>query len=158
MQQNPEKRKPGGRVLSLCALLVLILAIPAVLIATLLLFQAETWLGRLFATSVLLLYLAGCFLVRWLHKSGGMACVIIGAIACAGFITCYVGSPSGATPIGSKLHSVFPRSVTYCRWSPVNLVPEIDQVKLGALLSPFGDSLMTRARAKRMNTLFMASY
>src|ERR1051326_5121800 len=34
----------------------------------------------------------------------------------------------------------------------------MDQAKLGAALAPFGDSLMTRAKAKRMNTLFMTSY
>src|SRR6476619_5300082 len=109
MLPNPEKQK-SGRVLSKwLLLLVLFLSTPAVLIALLLLFQAESWPGRLFAASVLVLYLAGCFLVRWLHKSGrgvGRASIITGVLGCAGFLICSILAPSGVTPIGSKFRSV----------------------------------------------------
>jgi pimeloyl-ACP methyl ester carboxylesterase len=43
----------------------------------------------------------------------------------------------------------------YRRWTPTGLVPEIDQVKMGADLSPFADALMTRAKASRMKRLFL---
>lgn len=156
MQDGPVKQTIRGVVLFL-----LILAMPATLIAVFLLLDAETRNGRMFAASCLVLYAGTCGLYLWLKKGGrvaGRGALAFSAVALIGFTACYAFSPSGVTSGGSKLQSVFPPGRHYARWTPVGLVPEMDQMKLGADLTPYSDALMTRAKAERMKALFLTAY
>ena len=83
---------------------------------------------------------------------------VAAGIALGGFLVCYVSSPSGVAAPDAKLQSIFPPGTGYCRWSPVNLVPERDQAKLGAIISPLMDQIMTRQKANRLKGLFTATY
>jgi pimeloyl-ACP methyl ester carboxylesterase len=156
MQEGPVKQ-----TIRSVLLLLLILAVPATLIALFLLFDAETWNGRLFATSCLGLYSGSCALYLRLKKgrrAAGRAALALSGVALIGFAACYAFSPPGVTSADSKLHSVCPPDRHYARWTPVGLVPEMDQIKLGADLTPYADSLMTRAKAERMKGLFLVAY
>lgn len=160
MQNGPEKT--ATRIVLICLVFCLLaLAIPAALIAVFLLLDAEAWAGRLFAGSCLLLYSATCCLYGWLRQDGyvaARAAAALGGLAMLGFGVCYALSPSGVAPVRSKLQSVFLPGRHYSRWSPAGLVPEIDQIKLGADLIPYADPLMTRAKAARMKSLFLTVY
>jgi pimeloyl-ACP methyl ester carboxylesterase len=148
-------------LLACCAFFLLVAGIPEALVAMLLLVEAETISGRVFAVSFLTLYAATVGLYRWLRKSGkraATAAVISLALAVAGFAFCYCLSPSGVAPTGSKLHSAYSDHHQITRWSPVNLVPEIDQVMLGVALSPYIDRIMTREKATRLKALFLTAY
>jgi predicted esterase len=142
-------------------LLLLILVMPATFIAVFLLLDAETWNGRLFAASCFLFYSGTCALYLWLRKGGrraGQGALALSGVALVGFAICCGFAPPGVTSGGSKLQSVFPPDRHYARWTPVGLVPELDQIKSGADLSPCFDSLMTRAKANRMKALFRTAY
>jgi predicted esterase len=156
MQDGPAKQAIRGVVLFL-----LILALPATLIAVFLLLDAETGNGRLFAASCLGLYAGTCGLYFCLKTGGrvaGQGASALSGLALVGFAACYSFSPSGVTSGGSKLQSVLPPGRHYVRWTPVGLVPEMDQMKLGADLAPYCDALMTRAKAERMKALFLTAY
>jgi len=160
MQDGPLKQAnlTVGRFV---VLLLLILALPAMLIAVFLLLDAETWNGRLFAVSCLVLYAGTGALYLSLKKGrriAGRVALSLCGVALIGFAAGYTFSPSGVTLSDSKLQSVFPPGRHFTRWTPVSLVPEIDQTKLGADLSPYADVLMTRAKARRMKALFLTAY
>ncbi|HUR45143.1 MAG TPA: hypothetical protein VMZ27_04625, partial [Candidatus Saccharimonadales bacterium] len=160
IQEGPAKQ-PIRRVSAGLMLCLLILAMPATLIAVFLLLDAESWNGRLFAASCLVLYSGACGLYLWLGN-GSRVCrrgaLALSGLALVGFAACYTFSPSGVTSGGSKLQSVFPPGGHYATWTPVGLVPEMDQTKLGADLTPYADPLMTRAKAARMKALFLTAY
>src|SRR5688500_9414840 len=144
----PMEDGPVKQLLRSVVLFLLILAMPATLIAVALLLDAETWNGRLFAASCLMLYSGTCGLYWWFKKAGrvaGWGTLALNGLALVGFAACYAFSASGGTMGGSKLQSVFPPGRPYARWTPAGLVPEMDQVKLGADLIPYFDPLMTRA-------------
>src|SRR6185436_12103338 len=97
-------------VLIAVILFLLILAMPATLIALLLLLKAETWNGRLFAIFCILVYAGTWGFFLWLTK--GNRAVARGTLALYGlalitFVACGAPSPHGVTPNGSKLQSVF---------------------------------------------------
>src|SRR5204862_1450903 len=116
---------------------------------------------RLLAASCLMLYAGQCGLYLWLKKGvriAGRGAVGLTGVPLIGFAACYAFSPSGVNSGDSKLQSVFPPGRHYARWTPVGLVPEMDQTKLGADLTPYSDTLMTRDKAVRLKTLFLAAY
>src|SRR5881394_3100881 len=116
MQDGPVKQAIRGVVLFL-----LILAMPATLIAVFLLLDAETGNGRLFAASCLGLYAGTCAFYLWLRKGGrvaGRGALALSGVALIGFAASYAFSPSGVTAGGSKLQSVFSPGRHYARWTP----------------------------------------
>jgi predicted esterase len=148
-------------VLIFVAATILLLGIPAFLTAVFLMLDAETGAGRLFAVSGLLLYAATGCLLWWFERdtrAAGHAAGALGGLALMGFGVCYALSPVGVSAKDAKVQSVFSPGSHYARWSPVNLVPEMDQIKAGADLSPCLDALMTRAKAARMKGLFLTAY
>src|SRR5882724_9968919 len=159
--QDKPKKSPT-RVAALCAVFFLnILMFPSALLAVLLLLDGETWAGRLFASSWLALCVLGFYLYMSLRQraSGGTRVLAsLGVFAALGFLACYLLAPSGVAPANSRLQSVFLGKGHYSRWTPPGLVPEMDQTKLGADLSPYDDALMTRAKGARMKALFMTAY
>lgn len=159
--QEKKVKSPARIVAIWLVFLLLVLAIPSALIAVFLLLDAETWRGRLFAVSWLLMVGAVFCLYQWLKEQrigARKGMTVLGSSAALGFAICYAIAPSGVTPAGAKLQSVFPPDRHYARWTRVGLVPEMDQAKLGADLSPYGDALMTRAKAARMKALFLTAY
>ncbi len=155
---NPDSA--GRFALVALGLVLVLMSLPAAGAAGLLFWQAETWQGRVFAFAFLALFVGLCLFCRWLARRSRrlvMAMSVCGTLAFIGVGICYAVSPVGRTPAGSKLSSVWANG-NYCRWSPVNLVPEIDQARLGVIMSPFADAIMTREKANIMNGLFMKAY
>lgn len=163
MTERPEQKPVSPlrvAALSIIALLLMLGTAPT-LLAVLLLCEAETWGARLFALSCVLLFVAGSSLFIWFYRNrrrAKTATLLLFGSAVACIVICYALAPSGKTSAGSKLQSVFPSGTHYRRWTPNGLVPEIDQVKMGADLSPFVDAIMTRAKALRMKHLFLTAY
>jgi pimeloyl-ACP methyl ester carboxylesterase len=128
-----------------------------------LLWHAETLSGRMFAVMVLCGFLLPVALLLFFRlRSRPRLCY--GAIAATGALPLLIligltaTAPNGQAPANSKVRSVFIGDGSYGRFSVFNLVPEIDQIKLGVLLSPYLDSLMTRKTADRVVNAMMPLY
>ncbi len=160
LQEKP--KTSAGRLLGICLVFSLLAAaVPSALIALFLLVDGETWAGRLFAFSWLFMCASVfCFYQRLRKGRGGgiriLAIVVGGTVL--GFALCFLLAPSGKSSSQSKLQSVFLGGHGYSKWTPPALVPEWDQIKLGADLIPYADNLMTREKSVRMKTLFRTAY
>jgi pimeloyl-ACP methyl ester carboxylesterase len=91
----------------------------------------------------------------WLRWS---AIAVTGALPLLILIALSVAAPNGRTGANSKVSSAFLGDGSYSRFSVFNLVPEIDQIKLGVELSPYLDSRMNREKADRLINAMMPIY
>lgn len=141
-------------------LVLLIIAFPAFLLAFLLAISAETCGSRIFVLSILLLYIAGATLIfiDLSHPNRALIPVSLFVIAFIGLLISYVISPTGNVDPNCPASSVIPPPNKFVRWSPANLVSEIDQLKLGALVIPYFDPLIDSEKGKRYKELFMDVY
>ena len=125
--------------------------------------HAETLSGRMFAVMVLggfalPVALLIFFRVRSRPRLRYSAIAVTGAVPLLILIALTVTAPNGKPPPNSNVQSVFIGDGSYCRFSVFNLVPEIDQIKLGIILSPYFDSLMSREKANRVVNAAMPIY
>lgn len=141
---------------------LLALGLPPALILA---WVAETAPGR--AAAGLCLALAAWPLA--LHRRMGGACAAwprpylrllsaglpLAALALGAFVLW--SAPDGTPPAGSTLRSRR-SSGTYAWWSPFNLVPELDQVKLGAVLAPDLFARIDRGKTRRILDLTVPLY
>lgn len=140
----------------------LVLGLPGFILAVLLLAQGETVQGRVVALAVMLLYPApvlywlGGFVRRRRPVSVASLCLVM--LALIMFAGCYFATPDGWAERGASVRSVYSASMPYRRASIANLVPEIDQLKLGSYLFPLIDPLIDKDRAVRIRRLFMTVY
>jgi pimeloyl-ACP methyl ester carboxylesterase len=165
MEDKVKEKEPKtviqGKV-KLCSwalVLMLFLTSPGTLLAILLALIAETWASRFFACSLLCLVVATVLLSIALRRSGKRIMVsswIMYGLGLFGCIGCYIASPSGQS--SPRFQSHFPGKTGYARLSPANLVREIDQLKLGAVLMPRLDRHIDRRKGKRLKKLFMTVY
>ncbi len=132
----------------------LVLGVPAALYLPV----AETWSARCVIV-VVLLGLAAAALARrrrW-RWTGPM---IVGAAA-AGAIA-LAQTPSDDAPrsgrAGPRVESRFTSAHPYRRFAIANVVPEIDQMKLGSYLVPASDPFLTVASSARLRALFLDVY
>ena len=128
----------------------------------LLLVVAETTSSRLVAGAALLLLplptvaYSMVFIRARIHVvvASGVALVVAAFLLLAS----YMITPNGETPSGSPIRSVFLNEIGYCRASVANLVPEIDQLKLGSYIIPALDPFIDRQQSGRIRALFLKVY
>lgn len=128
-----------------------------------LLWQAETLFGRMFAVMVLSGFalpvaLLIFFRVRSRPRLRYGCMIVTGAVPLLILIALTVTAPNGQPLPNSNVQSVFIGDGSYGRFSPFNLVPEIDQIKLGIVLSPYFDSRMSRGKANWVVNAAMPIY
>ncbi|MBN2685940.1 MAG: hypothetical protein JXR40_11725 [Pontiellaceae bacterium] len=134
------------------------LLIPVIGLALLLFVVAETLSGRLFAMAILLFATTVFLLLRIKTRRIGPwipASALIGAVL---YGVCYQITPNGKTPNDSSIQSIFLNGPAYKRTSIANLVPEIDQIKLGTYLVSTLDPFVDNNKATRIRNLFMDTY
>jgi predicted esterase len=134
--------------------------------AVLLLAAAETGAGRAFGFALLLAlgFPPSLEVARWMAGQGRRGpWPWIPALFCGGappvlyVILCATAVP-GAPPPGSPAGSVFIGSSGFARCSPANVVPEIDQIKLGTFLVPAIDPILTLSGGARLRDVALPLY
>lgn len=140
--------------LGIYAIIVCIGLLPA----WLLLFAAETLSGRLAGLIPVLLaaWIPSLLILRRTRHLIWIPILIVGFIA-LGSSAMLVMTPDGQTPPDAPVRSVFLKG-EFDRWSVANVVPEVDQLKLGTYLVPFVDPFIDRAQAARLRGLVLDQY
>lgn len=126
--------------------------------AWLLLFAAETPSGRLAGLIPVLLaaWIPSLVILRVTRQRAWIPVLIAGFIA-LGLAAMLVMTPDGRTPPDTPVRSVFLKG-EFDRWSVANVVPEVDQLKLGTYLVPFADPFIDWAQAARLRGLVLDQY
>lgn len=149
-------------LLSIAAFLYIILGLPAISLVFLLVTEGETIQGRMFGVAAILLFPVPVLL--WLTTffkqrrslRATSICLLVPALLLVA--VCYCMTPDGRALPQSSAGSVFTGDVSYRRASIANLVPEIDQLKLGTYVFPKIDPFIDSARALRIRRLFLNVY
>ncbi len=135
-------------------LAALLLGIPAALY----LLAAETWSARLVIGLVLLGLATG--VLAWRRRRGLAWATGGAAVACG--LASLARTPSGAPTVtatsGARLESRFTSAHPYPRFAPANVIPEIDQFKLGSYVVPATDPFLTVASSARLRGLIVDVY
>ena len=140
----------------LCTLLV---GIPA----WFLLDEAVTWPGRVAAAGALCGCAGVASLVLWdMFRRRGVKRLAKGPLrwllaACLCAAVCMVVAPRGVRP-GGNFSSVHSGASAPSRFAPSSLVPEVDQLLLGARLAPYLDPYLDKARGERVSGLVREVY
>src|SRR4051794_7020262 len=131
--ENPRAR----RLLDLVHRATMVIAIALSLPPALLLLIAETWRGRLFAAGTLL----GIFSITRVapvlidsSRKSVLRCAATAGAAIACLVACHLMGPSAEPPPGSPCMSIIISGRRPTVWSPAQLVPELDQFKMGGWL------------------------
>ncbi len=126
MEQPPRRWSPVRSVLLTAYLPIgLFLPIPAVFLAL----YSVTWKGHLAGLGGIgLLLLPFVLLLRPLLRRKNLWWILALAPAVAACIALPCAAPPGTPLPGSGVGSTYPSPHAYRRWSPFNLIPEIDQV------------------------------
>lgn len=138
----------------------IVLVIPAILLALLLIVIAETAGGRCFGLAALLVFDASCVVwtLRWrwgrLLLSAAVGEIILAMVFLG---VSYRLSPTGGDS-DTDFRSVRSASVPLRRFSPANLVPEVDQLKLGLYVMPPLDPFIDGEQARRVRRVFGEVY
>ncbi len=83
---------------------------------------------------------------------------VSGGLGLLMFALIMFSAPAGTPDSTSTINQVFLRNYNFPHFSPFNLLPEIDQYKLGFVLSPRLGVLRYEAEAKRLSELFLPRY
>ena len=135
------------------AILTLLLA-PLFALSVVLLITAETWRGRHYAVTALLLLSLPWFLLRASRRQSLLACGL-----CAASYLGLAAAAAPGTPLpNSRLRSVFFAKEGYGRFSAAALLPEIDEIKLGTYVIPFVDALIDWRAASHVRRVAMRWY
>ena len=145
---------------------------PVAGLAVLLLSVAAEWHSRYFALGILAFFgaLAITASIRYVADDGKRkwlqhASTFTVAAMLLAIVLSFVNSPDGshhskasfrAVEIDTSGHERHPR--TFNRWSPSNLVAEVDQLSMGNALVPMLDRFIDRNQSKRIGSLFSAVY
>ncbi len=129
MANGPRRWSPIRSVLLTAWLPIgILLPVPALL----LLLGSVTWKGRLAGLAGLgLLLLPILVLLRPLLRRKNLLPALALAPVLVASIALPLTTPTGRPLEGSGVGSTFPGEHGFCRWSPWNLIPEIDQVGAG---------------------------
>ncbi len=141
-----------------------VMALVGVVLALLLMVVGETIRGRVFALTALLLcpslfmiwfswFLAPIGRRKWQRIAG-----VLFASGLVLTVFSIVIAPPGRSSENAAIQSVYNEGTSYKKWSIANLVPEVDQIKLGSYLIPLVDPFMDTAQAKRVRQAFLNVY
>jgi predicted esterase len=120
----------------------------------------ETWRGRLALVPLLaavalppaLLSLA-CRTDR--RARDFAASSVLGAIALVSLAAVFLAAPPGHAEQGAPAQQVFLTDHRFHRCSPFNLIPELDQMKMGVVLGPALGLLQDREEARRLTDIVL---
>ncbi len=157
-----EKNQLAFRLLRgvILALFVLF-SLPVSYLAILLVFSPETFRGFICGLSVLLFNTSIVICIaafyfnrrrRFFYTGGAMFLSTVPLLLVA-----YLLTPIGIAENG-RIRSLFRGSAEYHRWSPANMVPEIDQLKLGTRIVASLDPIVTVKQSERIRRLFLNIY
>lgn len=149
-------------LLSVLLCLYIILCLPIAVLAMMLIVQGETVQGRMFGWVAVLLMVVPVliWLTSYAKRRRQLVVVSLCLVATGAILigVCYYMTPDGRALPGACAESLFAGDTAYSRASIANLVPEIDQLKLGAYVFGKIDPYMDSARAVRVRRLFLAVY
>jgi pimeloyl-ACP methyl ester carboxylesterase len=74
------------------------------------------------------------------------------------FLVPAVLAPNGGNPDAPVRNCFLGGRNHFHRYSPLNIIPEVDQVSVGLHLVPFGDPYVNSAKARRMRSLTLPAY
>ncbi len=147
------------RLAAACFLLYGVLLWPG-LLALLLLATAETTAGGVFAVDALVLLAVPAVLGRALRGRGRrrfLPVLVVGIAGVGLFGVLAALSPPGAAPAGSTVATRYLR-LPYRRWALANLLPEIDQLKLGTYLVQYAGQSVSDAQARHLREVVLRVY
>jgi predicted esterase len=78
--------------------------------------------------------------------------------ACSFVVLSYMYTPTGENSKDARVQSIFLQGPGYQRSALSNIIPEIDQFKLGTYLIPLVDSKVDREQSLRIRELFLKVY
>lgn len=133
---------------------------PVMLLALLLVFRAETGGGRCFGLAVL--FFGDASFVIWTLRGPQRRLLAVAGCCSACLSGVFLGLSFRHSPGGSQSAMHF-RSMGHHkgllgRWHPANLVPEIDQLKMGLDLLPAADPVMDRRQARTVRRIMLEIY
>ncbi|MDG2122597.1 MAG: hypothetical protein P8J87_02790 [Verrucomicrobiales bacterium] len=134
-----------------------LLSVPLAFLALLLIFEAQTVAGRVFGIAVVLLVLGGLtaslsVVNVYRRRRRHLWRLVFFYVVCALLLLAasYGVSPGGAGVQNGRLRSEWTGLVGHQRWAPANLVPEVDQLRLGGWLMPYLDEKITPGEAESL--------
>ena len=120
---------------------------------------SETWCGKIviLASSFIALFpLAG---VYWIKSRQALLSLLWGAFIVLNLIFVVTSAPDGKSRPESRVANRFAGGDwPFPRYSLANLIPEIEQIKLGIALVPYVDPLIDRTQARRIADVTLPIY
>lgn len=146
-------------LLRLCALAwAAVACVPALV----LLGVAHTGTGRVFAVAALLIGLAplaGCLARERASRAWARAAMVLPLGWLVLTVWLVFQAPSGRALPGARVHTVYTRgSWQFPRFALGNLLPEVDQLRLGFRVAQAGDPLFTGEQRRRVEPLTTSLY
>ncbi len=130
-------------------------------LATWLLFNAQTAVGRMLAIIGLLSVLLPTLLAlsqrkqnKFLRGTSGLVAILLVVLATAVFLQ----TPSGDPGPNSPVHQRYFRDGGYGRFDLSNIIPETEQINLGFAVMPYVDSLLAVEQSRRVSAFTMDIY
>jgi pimeloyl-ACP methyl ester carboxylesterase len=144
-------------------LFYLTLALPFGLLAAWFAFRAQTWTGVGLSVLILLGLLLPISAVVWWsqpvqNRGWGWISLLLVLIE-AGLLGLLLWqTPSGVPAPGSPVQHRFVQPVSFPRYTLANIVPEIEQINLGFVVTPYLDRLFTTEQARRVAPFTLELY
>ncbi len=143
--------------------LYVMIAFPLIFFLILLFFISETGASRVFVLSAfaafpipVLLWFSGR--VKRFSLPAKKLSLFLASLSLALLAFLYSNTPPGESLSKEQPQSIFLRQYSYQRTSLANLVPEIDQVKLGSYLFPLVDPFIDNEQGKHIRDLLLKVY
>jgi predicted esterase len=141
----------GVPIVSLFAGGVLLLILSATLIGRCVGLSAAIFGGVLFCS-------VGYWNREWFRRMRRRFVAVLLPLAVLLYLVAMILAPSGGTA-DARVRNCFLRQQSHFRrYSPWNVIPEVDQLKVGLSLVPFGPPEIDSAEAKRMRSLVLPIY
>ena len=95
---------------------------------------------------------------KWFKRIRGRFYAVLLPISLLLYVVPMIFAPSGEKTGGCVRNCFLHGQGRFSRYSPWNVIPEIDQLKVGVCLLPFGDPYVDFAKASRMRSLLLPIY
>jgi pimeloyl-ACP methyl ester carboxylesterase len=120
---------------------------------------SETWRGKLFFLASLALALFPLIGVYGIRKPRRVLFALWGVFVILSLALVVMGAPDGRSRSGSLVSNRFvDGDWSFPRYALSNLLPEVEQIKLGITLMPYADPIIDRAQARRIAGVTLPIY